>query len=64
MESPDREIPLYLNTELSSVWRVQIERFHCSISDTVCVCVCACVHACMYIRTYIFTTVGLLLLMH
>ena len=30
MESPDREVPLYLNTEVSLVWRVQIERFHCS----------------------------------
>ena len=28
MESPDREVPLYLNTEVSLVWRVQIERFH------------------------------------
>ena len=25
---PDREVPLYL-TEVSSVWRVHIERFHC-----------------------------------
>ena len=28
MESPDREVPLYLDTELSLVCRVQIERFH------------------------------------
>ena len=28
MESPDKEVPLYLNTDVSLVWRVQIERFH------------------------------------
>ena len=27
MESPDREVPLYLTTEVSLAWRVQIERF-------------------------------------
>ena len=29
MESPDREVPQYFNIEVSLVWRVQIERFHC-----------------------------------
>ena len=27
MESPDREVPLYLNTEVSSVWRVLVVHF-------------------------------------
>ena len=34
MESPDREVPLHPNTEVSSVCRVQIERFHCTYIHT------------------------------
>ena len=62
MESPDREVPLYLNTEDSLVWRVQIERFYLARHQIVTVAGHKINYFCrhelvLYIHTYIYTCI-------